>query len=321
MKDKFRELIRRIAAGTGIPDQLRELSGTVDQLTQGTQAQLSQISSRLEDIESCSYVDRGTQILLRMKYRELAARGSLLSFDEVEFRNYSQNGEDGILLYVFSVMGESNKVCVEICAANGIQCNSANLIINHGWTGLLVDGNLSYIEQGQNYYNKHRDTRLYPPKFAHAWVTAENVNDLLISNGLTGEIDLLSLDIDGVDYWVWKAMTAVSPRVIIAEVQAIWKSEASVTVPYRADFTTEYIDGFGVYSGASLPAFVKLAKEKGYRLVGCQRYGFNAVFVRNDVGMDILPEIPAEDCFGHPFCTWAHDVLLPRVSDKVWVAV
>src|SRR5207253_7554208 len=83
-------------------------------------------------------VDRGTQILLRIKYRELTAQGRLLPFDDVEFRNYSQNGEDGILWYLFSVIGESNKVWVEICAADGIQCNCANLIINHGWTALLV---------------------------------------------------------------------------------------------------------------------------------------------------------------------------------------
>jgi hypothetical protein len=154
-----------------------------------------------------------------------------------------------------------------------------------------------------------------------AWITAENVNDVLTANGISGDVDVFSLDIDGMDYWVWKALTAISPRVVIAEIQAIWKCDAPVTVPYRADFRTEYIDGFGVYSGASLPAFVKLASAKGYRLVGCQRYGFNAVFLRNDVGQDLLPEVAAESCFAHPFCDWAHDRLLPGVRDKPWVAV
>ena len=71
-------------------------------------------------------------------------------------------------------------------------------------------------------------------------------------------------------------------------------------------------------SGASLPAFVKLGKKKGYRLVGCQGYGFNAFFVRNDVGQDIFTEVPAERCFSHPFASWAHDKLLPMVKNLEW---
>ena len=74
-------------------------------------------------------------------------------------------------------------------------------------------------------------------------------------------------------------------------------------------------------SGASLPAFVKLGKKKGYRLVGCQGYGFNAFFVRNDVGQDIFTEVPAERCFSHPFASWAHDELLPMVKNREWQQV
>ena len=154
-----------------------------------------------------------------------------------------------------------------------------------------------------------------------AWITAEHVNELIASNGFTGEVDLLSLDIDGMDYWVWKAIEVISPRVVIAEIQAIWGSETSVTVPYRPDFKAEYVHGYGIYSGASLPAFVKLGKLKGYRLVGCQRYGFNVVFLRNDVGQDILPEIPADQCFFHPFAKMAYDKLRPLVAGREWQEV
>jgi hypothetical protein len=302
MKRFVGAMLQRAAGATGIPHELHALSAKLD-------------------ARPPSYVDKGTQILLGLRYRELAAERRRLPFDQVEFRNHSQNGEDGILWYVLSLVGELTKTCVEICAADGVQCNCANLLINHGWTGLLVDGDQRNVESGRSYFGKHPDTFAYPPKFVQAWITAENVNALLAAHGVGGEIDLLSLDIDGMDYWVWKALSVVSPRVVIAEIQAIWKCDASVTVPYKADFRTEYIDGFGVYSGASLPAFVKLAKDKGYRLVGCQRYGFNAVFLRNDVGADVLPAVAPESCFGHPFCDWAHEVLLPKVKDKAWVAV
>jgi hypothetical protein len=60
------------------------------------------------------------------------------------------------------------------------------------------------------------------------------VDSLITANGIKGEIDLLSLDIDGVDYWIWNAIEAISPRVVVAEIQAIWGTEASVTVPYAS---------------------------------------------------------------------------------------
>jgi len=315
MERKFRSLGR-------LPQKLSALVSSQLHLTAKLDAISGQLTRITDKVDTQpSYVDQGTQLLLRLAYQQLAARGTRLPFDQVEFRKYSENGEDGILLYVFSVIGETKKTCVDIGAATGVSGNCANLIINHGWTGLLIDANESHIEYGRSYFARHPHTRLFPPKFVRTRITSENVNQVLHAHGVGGEVDLLSLDIDGIDYWVWNALDVVSPRVVIAEVQAIWKTEASVTVPDQADFTPQYINGFGVYSGASLPAFVKLARTKGYGLVGSQRYGFNAVFVRNDVGQDELPEFAAEACLGHPFVQWAHDVLLPQVKDKSWVPI
>jgi len=285
-------------------------------------AKLNELAADLKLLEhQRTHVDRGAQILLALKYRELAAQGIRLAFDDVEFRNYSQNGEDGILWYVFAVIGTINKKCIEICAGSGRQCNTSNLILNHGWTGLLFDGDEDNVQRGRAFFGAHPDTFIYPPKFVKAWLTAENIDSLISDNGLRGEIDFLSLDIDGVDYWIWNAIEVVSPRVVMAEVQAIWGSERSVTVPYRPDFQAGFFNGFGIYSGASLPAFVKLGKKKGYRLVGCQRYGYNAVFLRNDVGQHEFPEVDARDCFNHPFARWAYDELRPKVADKEWIEV
>ena len=263
-----------------------------------------------------------SQVTLQLKYQELKAQNRQLpKFNDVEFREFSQNGEDGILLYIFALIGTTNKKCVEICAGDGIQCNTANLIINHGWSGLLFDGDRSLVEKGQNFYKSHPDTFTYPPKFVHAWVTAENINQILLDHDFTREIDLLSLDIDGVDYWIWKAIDKIQPRVVVAEIQAIWGGDRSVTVPYDSEFKAQFFDGFGIYSGASLPAFCRLARDKGYRLVGCQRYGFNAFFIQNGVGEDILPEVSIESCFQHPFADWAKAELLPMVKDKEWIDI
>jgi hypothetical protein len=89
------------------------------------------------------------QNLLRLQYQSLAREGvALPSFGESQFRVFSQNGEDGILLLIFAIIGVTNKRSVEICAGAGIECNTANLIVNSGWEGLLIDGNRNNIEEG-----------------------------------------------------------------------------------------------------------------------------------------------------------------------------
>jgi hypothetical protein len=262
-------------------------SQAVEYATRTTMCKL--VDSKLTSAE------KGVQILLLLKYKELLYNNNPLpAFRDVEFRCFSQNGEDGILLYIFSLIGTTSRKSIELCAGDGIECNTANLIINHGWEGLLVDGNASYVCAGKDFYGKCKETFLCPPTFVHSWVTAENVNALIIDNGFEGEIDLLSLDMDGVDYWIWKAIDCVQPKVVALECRPEWGPNRSVTVPYKPDF---YVDLKGktwaAYGGASLPAFVKLAKEKGYRLVGSTRLLFNVFFVRDGLGEGILPEIPA----------------------------
>ena len=237
------------------------------------------------------------QLLLAGRYRDLAAAAdrSPLGFREVEFRCFSQFGEDGILLYLFSLLGTTNRRAVEICAGDGIECNTANLIVNHGWEGLLFDGDAARLAEGASFYRECPETWIMPPKLVHAWITAENVNRLIAENGFSGAIDLLSLDMDGVDYWIWKALDAVVPRVVVLEFNNLWGPDEPMTVPYSADFRSSGA------RGASLAAFVKLGREKGYRLVGAHRHGFNAFFIRDGLGEIILPEVSAASCLDNPF--------------------
>ena len=238
-----------------------------------------------------------TQVLLRLKYRDLARSGiGLPAFPDVEFRCYSQNGEDGILLYIFSLLGTTNRRVVEICAGDGIECNAANLIINHGWQGLLVDGDADQVARGLAYYSTCGTTWVGPPTFIHAWLTAENVDAVVASAGFGGPIDLLSIDVDGNDYWIWKALDCVSPRVVVLEFNGSCGPERSLTMSYQPDFRLDLTKP-PYRCGASLPAFVKLAREKGYRLVGVQSLGFNAFFVRDGLEEKLLPERSARECY------------------------
>jgi hypothetical protein len=239
------------------------------------------------------------QVSLRLQYQQLQRSGAPQpDLFDTEFRCHSQNGEDGILLYLFSILGHTNRKAVEICAGNGIECNAANLIINHGWRGLLVDGDRANIEAGQTFYRNHLNTRFSVPALVCSWITAETVDNLIAQHGFTGEIDLLSLDIDGIDYWVWRAIRCAQPRVIVLEFNPHLGPERALTLPYDPHFRLDLSDQ-PYQAGASLPAFVKLGREKGYRLIGGASLGFNAFFVRNDVGADLIPERTPAECFAH----------------------
>jgi hypothetical protein len=309
MRSLARRLAARVRNALGIEEMKRELAELRSLLGEGHGGR-------------GGAVDQVSQLMLLNHYRDLVRHGEAVpSFDDVEFRAYSQNGEDGILLFAFGLIGMGQRRCVEICAGDGIQCNTANLIVNHGWSGLLFDGNEQQLQRGRAFYSRLGDTFCYPPTLVSSWITRDNINELIKTNGFEGTVDLLSLDIDGVDYWVWEALEVIRPRVVIAEIQCIWGSDRAVTVPYSEQFRAGFIDRFGIYSGASLPAFVKLARKKGYRLVGVQRLGFNAVFVEEGVGDDLLPEVNVDSCVDRPFVSWARRELLPKVSDLEWVDV
>jgi hypothetical protein len=241
--------------------------------------------------------NQGVQQLLHYTYRQLHAQRKLpAQLGEAGFRCFSQNDEDGLLLYIFTLIGTTNKRVIEMCAGEGIECNASNLIINHGWHGLLFDGNEQNIAAGIRFYAKCPDTCSRPPQLVHAWITAENVNDLIVTHKFDGDIDLLSLDLDGMDYWIWKALTCVRPRVVVLEFTPLWGPYKAVTLPYKPDFQMNW-DRQPWCCGASLSAFVKLGRERGYRLVGTNRFGFNAVFLRADTGVDLFPEVTSVECF------------------------
>lgn len=241
--------------------------------------------------------DQIGQLLLRLRYRDLARGGANLpEFPDVEFRCYSQDGEDGILLYIFSLLGATNRRVVEICAGDGFECNAANLIINHGWHGLLVDGDADQVARGIAFYSTCRSTWVSPPTFVNHWVTAENVAAIVSGQGFDGPIDLLSIDVDGNDYWVWKALELIDPRVVVVEFNAQCGPESSITIAYQPDFRLD-LTARPYRCGASLEAFVRLGISKGYRLVGVESRGINAFFVREGLGDALLPGLSAKKCY------------------------
>jgi hypothetical protein len=259
--------------------------------------------------------DRGTQALLSLAWREHPE----LEFRDVEFRNSSQNGEDGILLYLFTLAGHGSRRAVEICAGDGIESNTANLVIHHDWDSLMLDGDAELIARGEDFFRRHKETNRIGPKLAKGWITADNVNDILAQYGYDTDIDLLSLDMDGVDYWILKAIE-LRPRVIVVEYNNRIPADRFVTVQYQADFAAAGGAWAGDgYFGASLGAFDKLLSARDYRLVGANRYNTNAFFLREDV-LPSRARRSVESCLTSRWAAQQRQKW-PLVADRPWAEV
>ena len=226
--------------------------------------------------------------LFKTYYNNIAASdlSQKIAIRNAEFKVFSKHGLDGILLYIFSKVGVTNRTFAEMGVEAGRECNTANLSINFGWQGMIIDGNKELIESAKIYYQGKKVKPVY------CFVTAENINQLLIDNDIHGEIDLFSMDVDGNDYWIWKAINVIRPRVVVAEYNAAFGLKP-ITIKYNPDFHYQRDS----YFGASLAALAKLAKEKGYILVGCDRHGHDAFFARKDVAEGKFIELSAQEAF------------------------
>jgi hypothetical protein len=190
-----------------------------------------------------------------------------------ERRVFSQNGEDGVIEEIFRRVGTTNCFFVEIGCGSGTENNTRLLLEDRGWSGLWVDAVSTNVEEARC-LNRGRSVRI-----REEWVTRDNVPNVFESEHVPSDFDLLVIDIDGNDYWVWQALSAYRPRVVVIEYNAAYLPGRRWIMPYnphhRFDGTRHY--------GASLDALVELGERLGYWLVGCESVGINAFFVRREL--------------------------------------
>ncbi len=206
--------------------------------------------------------------------------GSINSLSEVEFKVFSQWGEDGIIQYLINQISiEKKKTFIEFGVEDYREANTRFLLMNNNWKGLIFDGSEKNIERVKknNIYWKYELTA------ESHFITRENINNIIEMSGFKGDIGLLSIDIDGNDYWVWDAIDVVQPIIIICEYNNVFGNVKAVTIPYDPCFVRTKAHYSNLYYGASLPALCYLAEKKGYDFVGSNSAGSNAFFVRKDL--------------------------------------
>lgn len=212
---------------------------------------------------------------------------------KTEYRVFSQHREDGIIDYLLDSVGVKNGVFVEF----GFwpqECNCLNLGLNRNFSGVFIDAAEENCLRARAAFDCLGKSSL---QVTNSFVTAENINQLISDSNISGEIDVLSIDIDGNDYWLWSAIDVVNPRIVVVEYNATFGAERAVSVPYHPEFNRHEYHPSGFYHGASLAALQHLGSEKGYKLVGCDFTGVNAFFVRNDLVTPDLELLSVEQAF------------------------
>lgn len=228
----------------------------------------------------------------RIELAQLAQKNSA-DLSSYEMGVYSQWGEDGILQHLIRNTKITQKSFVEFGVESYREANTRFLLVNDNWHGLIIDGSEANIRsvQKEDIYWRHSLTAV------QAFITRDNINDLISTNGFAGDLGILSIDIDGNDYWVWETITVAKPSIVVIEYNHRFGPSAAVTVPYKHDFVREKEHYSCIYYGASLKALELLGKRKGYALVGCNSAGNNAFFIRKDLLQSPLVEKSAEEAF------------------------
>jgi len=196
---------------------------------------------------------------------------------EASYNNFTYHGEDGIILFLLNHMTDVPSVFVDIGSGDCIKSNCANLAVHYGWEGIFIDKNEKQLAIGKRFYQSFVD-RGQKIRILNEMVLAENINEILSKAGVNREIGLLSIDIDGNDYWIWKMIEKINPRIVVIEAKVEF-GKRDLIVPYGDD-NHHSVDK--MYNGASVEALRKLGKKKGYKMVGSNRQGYNLFFIRQE---------------------------------------
>ncbi|MDR1223795.1 MAG: hypothetical protein LBL07_13100 [Tannerella sp.] len=260
------------------------------------------------------WVNLPTNPLRRKMETMLLAQGSLLSnqqnfissgnINDYEFKIFSQRGEDGIIQYLIKHAPIKNKVFIEFGVENYMESNTRFLMMNNNWSGLVLDGsreNIGSLKKREWFWK-------YDLKTKCAFIDRDNINTLLHEDGFE-DIGILSIDIDGNDYWIFQKLdlSKLNPSIVIIEYNGLFGSERAISVPYDKYFNRTKAHYSNLFFGASLAALVHLATQKGYELVACCDAGTNAFFVQKDLLNDKIRKLSVSEAYKEDKCRQSRD--------------
>jgi predicted O-methyltransferase YrrM len=253
------------------------------------------LRARMLELRRFRSVEDRIASLERATFRGVASDDSIHDW---EVSIHSQNGEDGILMHVFSRIGATSRRFLEFGCGTGLECNSANLALGFGWSGLLLDANETHIVKARTFFDDRLGDDSARVGTRSLFVTPDNINDLLDEvTPRGGSLDLLSIDVDSIDYWIWDAVEdRFRPRVVVCEYNAAFGPSRSVTVSPREGFDPFDVHPSGYYHGVSLAALHKLGASRDYQLIGVDSAGVNAFFVQRESAGQ-LPDLEPAQAF------------------------
>ncbi len=200
-----------------------------------------------------------------------AAESTSADFENHEHRVFSQQGEDGIIERLFEFIEPTHRYAVEFGAGDGLEfSNTRNLVLNRGWSAFMIEGDDGFARR-----LAHRYRDIPRVKTKQAWIFPGNIEQLLEDGGVPRDLDLISIDIDSNDYYVWRAIVNYRPKVVLIEFNGSFPPPQKMVVNFHP---MTYWDGSDYY-GASIQSMYELGKRKGYELVYCENNGVNLFFV------------------------------------------
>ena len=222
--------------------------------------------------------------------KELILKAKLLSnqnlklkrikdLSEVEFQVYSQWGEDGIIDWLVNKFPEIPKSFLEIGTENYKESNTRFLLVNKNWDGFIIEANKNSVKdiKSQRVYWKHNLT------IENQFVDQNNINTIIKRINIPKKLGLLSLDIDGIDYWVLKKLSVLEPSIVICEYNSLFGQKKAITVPYKKNYIRSNEHYSNLFYGASIKAFIDLLKKRNYFFIGTNSAGNNAFFVNQNI--------------------------------------
>jgi hypothetical protein len=217
------------------------------------------------------------------------------NINDYEFRVFSQFGDDGIIQYLINnvEIKKNERKFIEIGVGDYSESNTRFLLMKDYWKGLILDGSKQILTVKKKYYDLIWKNKL---KVGYEWITKDNINEVFQKYKFDNDVGVLSIDVDGNDYWIWKNINIINPIIIVIEYNSLFGKKNKTLVPYFENFQRNSAHKSGLYWGSSISALVDLGKSKGYDLVGGNSAGVNLYFVRND-RRDLLNRVDIEDAY------------------------